>query len=361
MTPTEPTDRSPAPARAGRASHGNAGPPQALLNPAAGGLGASRPGGASQPPLTVLYDGSCPLCRREIGHAQGLARREPGSALCFVDISDRQATGGGAGPPLHIDDAERRRLLARFHVQRADGSRLQGAAAFVAMWARLPGWRWLARLARLPGLLWLMERAYRLFLLLRPALQRLARQWEGRAAGRPVPALTPHMQRELRSDHAGETGAVWIYRGIAAVAGRRADAELLSLAQRHGETEAEHLRLVEAWLPAPQRSRLLGPWRMAGWLTGALPALFGRRAVHATIAAVETFVDRHYQQQIDHLQQHGGPDGLLELLQRCQQDERHHRDESAAQAGVGAAWPLRAWCTLVGAGSAAAVSLARLI
>jgi demethoxyubiquinone hydroxylase (CLK1/Coq7/Cat5 family) len=154
------------------------------------------------------------------------------------------------------------------------------------------------------------------------------------------------MVRELRSDHAGETGAVYIYKGITAVARWQQDAELLAFARQHGDTEAEHLRLIE-------------DWRMAGWLTGALPALFGRRAVYGTIAAVETFVDVHYQQQIDHLQQHGGSEGLLPLLERCQADEQHHRDEAAALADQHSPWLLRLWCTMVGSGSAAAVVLAR--
>jgi ubiquinone biosynthesis monooxygenase Coq7 len=169
------------------------------------------------------------------------------------------------------------------------------------------------------------------------------------------------MVRELRSDHAGETGAVYIYKGITAVARWQQDAELLAFARQHGDTEAEHLRLIEDWLPAERRSRLLVPWRMAGWLTGALPALFGRRVVYGTIAAVETFVDVHYQQQIDHLRQHGGPEGLLPLLERCQADEQHHRDEAAALAGPHKPWLLRLWCTVVGSGSAAAVVLARRI
>ena len=122
-------------------------------------------------PLTVLYDGGCPLCRREISHAQGLAAGRPESALCFVDISRPDH-------PLATDPEAREALLARFHVQYADGSRLSGAAAFVAMWARLPGWRWLARLARLPGMLRLMEASYRIFLRLRPGLQWLARRLE---------------------------------------------------------------------------------------------------------------------------------------------------------------------------------------
>lgn len=121
-------------------------------------------------PLTVLYDGTCPLCRREIAHVRGLVQGRADSALCFVDVSRADATGIGS-------DTERTRLLARFHVQRADGSRLDGAAAFVAMWERLPGWRWAARLARLPGALASLECAYRGFLKLRPGLQRLASRW----------------------------------------------------------------------------------------------------------------------------------------------------------------------------------------
>jgi 3-demethoxyubiquinol 3-hydroxylase len=304
--------------------------------------------------LTVLYDGGCPLCRREIAHVKGLAERQGDTALCFLDIS-------GDTTAVSMPEAERAALLARFHVQRADGTRVDGAAAFVAMWARLPGWRWLARLARLPGAMTVLEGAYRGFLRVRPALQGLARRADAGAGVPDETARTRYLEQELRSDHAGETGAVWIYRGIAAVATRRGDTELLEFAHRHGETEAEHLRHIEAWLPASRRSRLLGPWKLAGWLTGALPALFGKRAVYGTIAAVETFVDHHYQQQIDHLQRHGGPQGLLPLLQACQADERHHRDESAARAGERSAWPLRAWCAVVGFGSAAAVVLARRI
>lgn len=172
-------------------------------------------------------------------------------------------------------------------------------------------------------------------------------------------ALSTFLERELRSDHAGETGAVSIYRGILAIARLKQDQQLIAFATQHGQTESEHLRLIETWLPHEQRSRLLGPWRLAGWLTGALPALCGRRAVYGTIAAVETFVDKHYQHQIEHLAREGGPDGLLPLLRQCQADEIHHRDEAATKAGQMLSWPLRMWCSMVSAGSAAAVVVAR--
>ena len=134
-----------------------------------GGLAMS--GNEPQDRLTVLYDGECPLCRREIAHLSKLASRAPSSALCFVDLTRDDARA-------LVNPETRERLLARFHVEQADGSRLSGAAAFAAMWARLPGWRWLARLARLPGMLALMEVGYLGFLKLRPLLQALARRLE---------------------------------------------------------------------------------------------------------------------------------------------------------------------------------------
>jgi demethoxyubiquinone hydroxylase (CLK1/Coq7/Cat5 family) len=302
--------------------------------------------------LTVLYDGACPLCRREIGVYRGL---EPDAPVCFADVS---ATDVDLPP-----GTTRAQLLARFHVRHADGRLESGAAAFVALWSRLPGWRLLAWAARVPGVPWAMERAYRGFLRWRPAMQRRARAWEartdtGREAEPTASALTARIERDLRSDHAGETGAVAIYAGVLAVT---RDPALRNFAQRHQATEREHLRRVEDWLPPDRRSRLLPAWRVAGWLTGALPALFGPRAVYATIAAVETFVDRHYQDQIDHLRAHTGPDDLLPMLQACQADECAHRDEAATAAGGPPGWLLRAWCAGVGAGSAGAVALARRV
>jgi 3-demethoxyubiquinol 3-hydroxylase len=297
--------------------------------------------------LTVLYDGSCPLCRREIALYGGLAAVRP---LAFVDVSDPSA----AVPP----GADRARLLARFHVMRADGSMADGARGFVALWAALPGWRWLARLAAVPGVTSLMELAYRAFLQLRPVMQRVAGAFEP-----PSLHIPAGLRGELRSDHAGETGAVWIYYGVLAVA---RDAGVRGFARRHLATELEHLRIVTPLLPWPQRSRLLVPWRLAGFLTGALPALAGPRAVYATIAAVETFVDRHYQQQLDRIDALPATEGaavapLRAILARCQADECEHRDEATALGGGEPGLFLRAWCAAVGAGSAAAVAVARRV
>jgi ubiquinone biosynthesis monooxygenase Coq7 len=171
------------------------------------------------------------------------------------------------------------------------------------------------------------------------------------------PAVPADLMAELRTDHAGETGAVWIYRGVLAVS---RDAGVREFARRHLATEQEHLELICELVPPRQRSWLIVPWRAAGFFTGLLPALFGPRAVYGTIAAVETFVDRHYEEQIRALDGRPAYAQLQQLLRRCQEDECHHRDEAAANAGRPGAL-LRLWCAVVGWGSEAAVKVARRI
>jgi len=166
------------------------------------------------------------------------------------------------------------------------------------------------------------------------------------------------LQQELRSDHAGEFGAVMIYRGILAIS---RDRSVREFATAHQRTEQKHLALMEEIVPAAGRTRLLPLWRLMGWLTGALPALFGRQAVFATIEAVETFVDHHYQQQIVRLTPEGEHGPLRQVLVDCQADEVSHRDEATSLALPKRNAILRLWCAVVGSGSAAAVVAAKRV
>ena len=158
----------------------------------------------------------------------------------------------------------------------------------------------------------------------------------------------------LRSDHAGETGAVFIYRGILAVS---RTASVRAFACRHLETEQQHLRLMDEILTPTKRSKLLPAWRVAGWLTGALPALFGPNAVFRTIDAVESFVDRHYADQIDRLRQRPDQRALRHLLEACRSDELVHRDDARTRAGAPGIIG-RVWAAVVDLGSRAGVYLA---
>lgn len=85
----------------------------------------------------VLYNETCPVCRFEIDTyrrravAQGLPIR--------FDPLDHAADWG-----LTPDQAAR-----ELHVWQ-DGRVLSGLQAFRALWAALPGWRWLARVTGWP-------------------------------------------------------------------------------------------------------------------------------------------------------------------------------------------------------------------
>ena len=103
-----------------------------------------------------------------------------------------------------------------------------------------------------------------------------------------TPDLPQWLLQELRSDHAGETGAVCIYKGILAIT---RNTELRDFAAHHLSTEERHLALITEQMPEAEHSILLPVWKLAGFLTGAIPALFGANAVYATIDAVESFVD----------------------------------------------------------------------
>ena len=66
----------------------------------------------------VYFDGSCPLCRAEIGYYR---RNDQADALFFVDISE-----AGAVTPEGITQQQ---AIERFHVRAGDGRVLSGAAA----------------------------------------------------------------------------------------------------------------------------------------------------------------------------------------------------------------------------------------
>jgi len=132
---------------------------------------------SSPPPacdgLTVMFDGSCPLCRREVGVYQSLA---PLSPVAWQDVSqDAQ----GLTPELQA------LYMARFHVRKESGELLSGAAAFVALWQVMPGWRWLGRLGALPGMTVVLEVFYKGFLRIRPRIQRLVRVLDGAPPPKP--------------------------------------------------------------------------------------------------------------------------------------------------------------------------------
>lgn len=119
--------------------------------------------------VTVWYDGGCPLCVREIALMKRLDKH---ARIRFVDI-DRE----DANCPV-----DRELLLRRLHAREGDdGPLADGAAGFAVMWRAIPLLRPLGLAAKNRAVLWMLERLYRMFLVVRPALQRLARWLFGKS------------------------------------------------------------------------------------------------------------------------------------------------------------------------------------
>lgn len=310
---------------------------------------------------TLYFDGACPVCSREVA----MYRRQPGAdGIRWVDVAHCTAADLGT-------DLTREAAMARLHLRRPDGSLVSGARAFVGLWQALPRWSWLGRLLDTRVAIGLLEAGYRAFLVVRRAVRGGPTVSDERSAPDsrngalpvegtallPREAMPADIVADLRSDHAGETGAVCIYQGVLRFA---RDPALRDFALRHRATEQEHLGHIEVWLPPTERSRLLPVWRLADWFTGALPALLGPRAVYVTIETVERFVNEHYKAQIQRLATHPELANRRQPLLDCQGDEIAHRDEAAAARGIAKpGWLLRRWIWLVDAGSRAAVTVCR--
>lgn len=115
-------------------------------------------------PLTIFYDGGCPVCSREIAHYRTLSRTD---RLHFVDISSAAFDAEALG----LDHSA---LMKAMHVQDAAGQLYLGVDAFRVLWLGLPGprYRWLSRLLGLPGLHLLAVLGYGVFARFRHLLPR---------------------------------------------------------------------------------------------------------------------------------------------------------------------------------------------
>lgn len=110
-------------------------------------------------PLTLYYDGDCPLCAREI---QVLRKRASRERLTLVDISQSDFEVETTG---HSKETLQNRLHAHF----ADGQWVTGLDATLWSWRAAGLDRWAAPLTW-PVLRPVLELGYRLFCRLRPHL-----------------------------------------------------------------------------------------------------------------------------------------------------------------------------------------------
>ena len=138
----------------------------------------------------------------------------------------------------------------------------------------------------------------------------------------------------LRVNHAGEYGAVAIYKGQRAVFDALPHKQVVTDKIRHMEEgEAEHLETFDRLLKERQvRPTLLAPlWNVAGFGLGAATALMGEKAAMACTEAVEDVIEKHYGAQAETLDNH--EPGLAATIRQFREDEIGHK-ETAEAAGA---------------------------
>ncbi|MDB5443664.1 MAG: ubiquinone biosynthesis protein [Phenylobacterium sp.] len=155
---------------------------------------------------------------------------------------------------------------------------------------------------------------------------------------KPIPprpgrgAMAARLAEILRVDHAGELGAVHIYRGQRAVLGEAPrQARIAGQLAEMEAHEAEHLARFDRLLTERRvRPTAMAPvWRLAGFALGAGTALMGEKAAHACTEAVETVIEEHYAGQIAELE--GREPELAAELSRFRAEELAHRDQAVAE------------------------------
>lgn len=161
----------------------------------------------------------------------------------------------------------------------------------------------------------------------------------------------------LRVDHAGEHGAVEIYRGQRAVFGALPHkAEFAETLRAMEEGEAEHLATFNRMLAERGvRPTIFSPlWSVAGFGLGAVTALMGEKAAMACTAAVEEVIEEHYAQQAETLD--AADAALATTVRAFREDELQHK-RTAEDHGAREAPGYGALKAVIQAGCRAAIKL----
>lgn len=180
-----------------------------------------------------------------------------------------------------------------------------------------------------------------------------------------APALPgPHdrrLEEMLRVDHAGEYGAVNIYRGQRAVFSRLpGKARMATLLEEMEDGEAHHLETFDRMLiDKGVRPTVLAPlWNAAGFALGAGTALLGEKTAMACTSAVERVIEKHYAEQVAELgPEHGA---LRDTLAQFREDEIGHHD-TAIEEGAETAPAYGLFKRVIEAGCKAAIAISQKV
>jgi len=118
------------------------------------------------------------------------------------------------------------------------------------------------------------------------------------------------------------------------------------------------LNEIEKILPKNKHSKLLFLWKILGFLTGFIPVILGKRFVYATIFAVESFVEQHYQEQIDMISKDKSLKNLQRFINKLMHDEIDHKDQALEKIGKMNFFH-NIWGLVIRLGSVAAVKISK--
>jgi 3-demethoxyubiquinol 3-hydroxylase len=144
--------------------------------------------------------------------------------------------------------------------------------------------------------------------------------------------------RVIKVDHAGEHGAVCIYRAQRWIARWRAPDLIAELDHFLAHERGHRSIFGEELARRGQRRCHSYFWcGMGGFLLGAVTGVAGRSAIAATTVAIERVVLRHMAEQVEELGGHD--DQAVRALRRIILEEQEHHDLSAARLKPRGIWP----------------------
>ena len=165
----------------------------------------------------------------------------------------------------------------------------------------------------------------------------------------------------LRVDHAGEYGAVQIYKAQRAVFAGLAGKEGLirDLTEMQGH-ETVHKERFDALLNEHRvrPTALLPLWHMAAVGLGVGTALMGEKAAHACTEAVESVIEKHYADQIEELKDRD-PVLAAELTKFRDEELAHH--DHAIEHGSREAPAYRLLSSVIKAGCRVAIKVSERV
>jgi len=142
---------------------------------------------------------------------------------------------------------------------------------------------------------------------------------------KPIFNKTESISSMIRVDHAGEYGAMRIYQGQLKATKNPETRKLISHMM---EQESSHLRFFEDEM----RTRSVRPtfflpiWHHASYAMGFATSWFGFKTAMLCTEAVDSVIDRHYEDQLEDLRDNDDEVRLISRIEQYRAEELEHKD-----------------------------------